>query len=180
MTSSRFGKASSAIAAVGSAGELEQTYDLSGQLRVGSLTSKSENNTVSRSFAYAYETGTDWFKSVSSGSGGFAHSRTYDPNQPFLNSVAATWNGGAAITAYDYTYDARGLRATARQSGSAFADYGTGLAGSPRRRQTARGTRVRASSSLPCLTSTCARLRAASDISGFSVSASRSGASASS
>ncbi len=52
--------------------------------------------------------------------------RGYEPQRNLLTSIDSQWSG-SSYTRYDYTSNALGQRVTARQSGSAFADYGQGL-----------------------------------------------------
>ena len=64
---------------------------------------------------------------LSTGSGGslYALSRTYESGaeRDLLASITATYGGGGAISQHDYTYNTARQRVSAKQSGSAFADY---------------------------------------------------------
>jgi RHS repeat-associated protein len=55
----------------------------------------------------------------------FGVNRNYEPQRDVLSSIEGKW-GGTAVTRYDYTVNALGQRTTAKQSGSAYADYSTG------------------------------------------------------
>lgn len=113
-------------ASAGDSGDLEQRYAYSADGRLDTLTTKRSNGNATRTFDYSYFPNTAFVCALSTlsgaGSDAFTLTRDYESNRNILASIEGKW-GSSTITRYDYTYDAKGQRTTAKQSGSAFADY---------------------------------------------------------
>lgn len=107
----------------GDATDLEQRYAFSADGRFDTLTTKRASNGVTRTFDYSYYASTPYVAGFTiTGGHSFSTARDYESNRNVLKSIDSKW-GTPSVTRYDYTYDARGQRSTAKQSGSAFADY---------------------------------------------------------
>ncbi len=110
-------------ASAGDAADLEQRYTYSADGRFDTLATKRNSNTVSRTFDYAYLTNAPFVSALSiTGGHAFTLTRGYETSRNLLASIEGKW-GADPITRNDYTSDARGQRTTAKQSGSAYADY---------------------------------------------------------
>ncbi|MEJ1974198.1 MAG: RHS repeat-associated core domain-containing protein [Lacunisphaera sp.] len=112
----------------GSAADLEQDYAWSGDGRFDTLATKRSGNSVTRTFDYSYLANTPFVSGIAvTGGHPFSVSRGYESNRDLLSTIDSQWSG-ASVARFDYTHDERYQRATAAQSGSAFADYyaGTG------------------------------------------------------
>ncbi len=75
-----------------------------------------------RDYVYSYQAGTRLLAGYTMGS--FTVSRGYELQRDLITNIQASWNG-SPVSRYDYNYNAMGQRYTAKQSGSAFADYAT-------------------------------------------------------
>ncbi len=106
--------------------DLEQSYTYATDGRFDTLISKRSNNNVASTFDYSYVANTPFVEGYTvSDMSNFSVMRTYESKRDLLATVNSRW-GTDAITRYDYTYDARYFRQTAKQSGSAFSDYYVG------------------------------------------------------
>jgi len=116
--------------------ELQQTHAYDGTTGLLASVSAQQGTGSPRVFGYTYESGTALLDKMSTGSGGtlFSLDRDYEnisgPKRDLVASIQATYGAGAAITDFDYTYRDDRRRDTAKQTGTAFADYGDGSAGS--------------------------------------------------
>ena len=114
----------------GSATELKQTHAYNGTSGLVETVSVQQGTASPRVFDYDYVSGTALLDKVETGSGGtlFSLSRDYESGnkRDLVSSIAASYGSGGAITDFDYTYRDDRRRATARQSGTAYADYGKG------------------------------------------------------
>jgi len=108
---------------VGSSADLEQVYAYSADGRFDTLTSKRSSNSVTRTFDYSYLTNTPFVSALAiTGGHNFTLTRSYESNRNLLASIEGKW-GATTVTRYDYAHNALSQRTTAKQSGSAFADY---------------------------------------------------------
>lgn len=112
---------------VNASADLTQTYSYQAASgRLDWIDTASSAQTVRR-FAYNYAlTGSSLVSGYQTGVSGtnlFQTLRGYEAHRNLLSSLASQWNG-TARTSYAYTYNALGQRATAKQSGNAFADFG--------------------------------------------------------
>ncbi len=118
----------------GSATELKQTHAYNGTTGLVETVSVQQGTASPRVFDYDYVPGTALLDKVETGSGGtlFSLDRDYESGnqRDLVSSIAASYGSGSAITDFDYTYRDDRRRATARQSGTASADYGDGSANS--------------------------------------------------
>jgi RHS repeat-associated protein len=111
-------------ATAGSNSELEQTYGYSNSGRLEAVTSSRQTNAASRTFRYTYRTDAFLLQSLSiDGNHPFTITRTYETQRNLVTSLEAKWST-ISRSKHAYTYDERGQRATAVQSGDVFADYG--------------------------------------------------------
>ena len=102
--------------------EITQTYTYNSLGRFDHLTSGAAGQ-ATRDFTYGYNSG-GLVSSVSVSDAPFAVTREYEPNRDLLTSMESKWGGGVK-TRYEYTYNALGQRTTAKQSGEAYADFGS-------------------------------------------------------
>jgi RHS repeat-associated protein len=101
--------------------DLSQTHGYSSLGRFESVASASSAQS-SRTFSYSYNTG-GLVSGMGASSSTFAVTRAYEPYRDLLTSIDSKWDF-TSRTRYDYTYNALAQRATAKQSGDAFADFG--------------------------------------------------------
>ena len=112
------------------ASDLAYTYACTAVGRIASITATPAGQ-PSRTFAYDYAPDAPWLMT------GMHHAtnletlrRTiaYDEKFGAIKTIDTTWNNNSASpfsqARYDYTYDDRGMRSTAKQSGALYADYG--------------------------------------------------------
>lgn len=81
---------------------------------------------AARDYVYNHQSGSALLSGYVMGS--LTLSRGYETQRDLPTSVEAKWGANAALVRFDYTYNALAQRRTAKQSGSAFADYWTGQA----------------------------------------------------
>lgn len=115
----------------GATTELHQHATFTNLTRFVGITS-SGAGLPTRDFAYDFTPNSRLVAGYIVDGTGFAVARGYEPTRDLLTSIDATWTAGApAVTShlsrFDYTYNALGQRATAQQSGTAFADYGSAV-----------------------------------------------------
>ncbi len=111
-------------ASVGSNSDLEQAYSYAPSGRLETLASRSAGNSISRTFRYGYLANSPLVETLTiEGSHPFTVTRGYHPDLDLLASIETKWSASAVVR-YDYTYNGRYQRESAKQSGSAFADYG--------------------------------------------------------
>lgn len=110
-------------ASLGSTADLEQIYALTTGGRLDTIASNRASNTVSRTFRYAYKTNSALVETLSIDGHSFSVTRDYQSTSDLLSYVDSKWSG-VSRTRYDYTYDNRYKRESAKQSGDAYGDYG--------------------------------------------------------
>ncbi len=103
--------------------DLSRTY--SNQGRFIGVNMSLEKGAV-RDFVYTYHASASLLSGYSMGTG-FLFEYAYEATRDLVSRVEGKWNG-ASVTRFDFTYDDRRQRRTARQSGIAFADYYSGTA----------------------------------------------------
>jgi RHS repeat-associated protein len=79
-----------------------------------------------RDFVYNYVGNSSLIGGYTVGSPAFTVTRGFEPQRDVLTSIDSTWSG-ASVTRYDYSSNSLFQRVTAKQSGSAFADYVQGV-----------------------------------------------------
>jgi RHS repeat-associated protein len=99
-------------------------YTTSNLARLVGVTTRTTTGTQ-RDNVYNYNASSSLVTGYAMGS--FSLTRTYEAQRNVLSSIYAQWNSGTPLTRYDYTVNTLGQRTTAKQSGSAFADYVQGL-----------------------------------------------------
>lgn len=109
--------------AVGSTADLEHSYTFTAGGRFETLVGNRAGNSVSRTFRYGYLANSSLIETLSIDGHAFSVSRSYEPNRDLLTAIDSKYST-ASVTRYDYTYNTRYQREAAKQSGSAFPDYG--------------------------------------------------------
>ena len=110
--------------------DLEQTFGFTTVGRFETIaTSRASDSATLRRFRYGYRTDSALLQSVAidngPGPGGhpFTISRTYETYRDVITNLESKWST-TLRTGYAYTYDERGQRSKAVQSGDAYSDYG--------------------------------------------------------
>lgn len=102
--------------------DLRLNHTYSNQNRfVGVSSGANEGTAVD--FVYAYESGSRLIDGYTVGN--FSTSRDYEGNRDLVSRIESKWST-TSLARFDFTHDARYQRTTAKQSGTAFADYYTG------------------------------------------------------
>ena len=105
--------------------DLDLTQAYSDHRRVVGVNMHLEKGSV-RDFVYTYHASAALLTGYNVG-GTFFAEYAYESSRDLVSRVEGKWNG-TSVTRFDFTYDDRRQRRTARQSGSAFADYYSGTA----------------------------------------------------
>jgi RHS repeat-associated protein len=100
--------------------DLSQVYTYNSLGRLENIVTTPSGQSA-RTFTYTYNSG-GLLEGYSVGSL-FSVSRGYEPNRNLLTSIDSKYNG-TTRTRYDYTYNTVSQRASNKQSGDAFADFG--------------------------------------------------------
>lgn len=102
--------------------DLQQKYTYSNASRFVGVSARAGAG-LAQDFVYGYKTSSALIDGYTAGS--FATSRDYESTRDMVTRLEAKW-GTTSLTKFDFTSDTVGRRQTARQSGSAFADYYSG------------------------------------------------------
>lgn len=102
---------------------LEQSYGYLANGRFETLHSQRDNNSIDRSFRYAWRSDAPLIAALSiDGAHPFTVTRAYESQRNLVTSIETKWST-ATRTAYAFAYDARGQRSSLIQSGDIFDDY---------------------------------------------------------
>ncbi len=104
--------------------DLHQQYTISNLGRFVGVTSRIASGTP-QDFIYSYQASSALINGYTAGAN-FATSRDYETQRDLPTRLEAKW-GATSLTRFDFSYNALYQRATASQSGTAFADYTSGL-----------------------------------------------------
>lgn len=109
----------------GDNGDLQQTFGFTTTGRFSTIASSLSPSlsAPTHTFRYGYLANSGLLQSVGLDNSAFTITRSYEAHRDIITSINAQWST-ASRTKFDYTYDERGMRASAMQSGDAFADYG--------------------------------------------------------
>ncbi|WP_438483189.1 RHS repeat-associated core domain-containing protein [Oleiharenicola lentus] len=99
--------------------DLHQHYTYSNLHRLVGVTSRT-GSLAGQDFIYSYTASSGLLDGYTAGN--LTISRDYEPKRDVLARIEAKWSG-SSLTRFDYTADILGRRETAKQSGTAFADY---------------------------------------------------------
>ncbi len=103
--------------------DLDESYTFTAEGRLSTITSRPGSSSAA-TYTYSYTPNSSLVAGYTVGN--FTQSIAYEPNRDLPTQVKTTWSGpaGATIAQYDYIYNKRGERESAKQSGRAFRDYG--------------------------------------------------------
>lgn len=101
----------------------QETLTYSNHGRIAGVSSRP-GSSASRDFVYSYAANSSLVSGYTAGS--FTQSIVYESHRDLPTQVKTTWSAPAlaTIAQFDYLYNGRGERESAKQSGTAFADFG--------------------------------------------------------
>lgn len=109
--------------------DLEQSYYFNAQGWLDHITSTSAAGNNSTTFQYSYPGNAALVSAVAvtaspyPGGSPFTETRGYEPTRDLLTGLTTTWGTSAPVAQFGYTYNAKGQREYAQQSGTAYQDY---------------------------------------------------------